>query len=266
MGRGSVAGGSGGEYFIGDFDGTKFTCDHDINKSYWVDYGRDFYAPVSWSDIPGSDGRRIWIGWMNNWETSLVPTAPWRSAMSIPRVLSLRKTKNGLRMVQQPVKELEQLRGDKQSLEEMSVDGIINLKKHNISGGRFELIAEFDLKNSKRVGFEVRSGGTEKTIIGYDADSSELFVDRVKSGNVSFHQKFPGIHKGPLLVNNDDTISMRFFVDESSVEVFGNGGVTVITDRLFPSSTSNGISVFSEGGPAKLKRLEFWPMNSVWRK
>ena len=169
-------------------------------------------------------------------------------------------------MVQQPVKELEQLRGDKQSLEEMSVDGIINLKKHNISGGRFELIAEFDLKNSKRVGFEVRSGGTEKTIIGYDADSSELFVDRVKSGNVSFHQKFPGIHKGPLLVNADDTISMRFFVDESSVEVFGNGGVTVITDRLFPSSTSNGISVFSEGGPAKLKRLEFWSMNSVWRQ
>ena len=93
MGNGSIAGGSGGEYFVGTFDGVTFQCDHDIGKSQWVDFGRDFYAPVSWSDIPESDGRRIWLSWMNNWETNLVPTSPWRSAMSIPRTLSLRRTR-----------------------------------------------------------------------------------------------------------------------------------------------------------------------------
>ena len=91
IGNGSVAGGSGGEYFVGHFDCTQFRCDHELSKSQWVDFGRDFYAPVSFSDIPESDGRRIWIGWMNNWETNLVPTRPWRSAMSIPRTLGLRK-------------------------------------------------------------------------------------------------------------------------------------------------------------------------------
>ena len=87
MGSGSIAGGSGGEYFVGEFDGTRFRA---TQSAQWVDYGRDFYAPVSWSNIPEDDGRRIWIGWMNNWETCLIPTFPWRSCMSIPRSLSLR--------------------------------------------------------------------------------------------------------------------------------------------------------------------------------
>ena len=110
MGSGSVAGGSGGEYFVGHFDGTTFTA---IQDAQWVDFGRDFYAPVSWSGIPEADGRRIWIGWFSNWQTCLVPTSPWRSCMSVPRSLSLRKVpaidgKSAQRytMVQRPVKEL----------------------------------------------------------------------------------------------------------------------------------------------------------------
>jgi hypothetical protein len=88
MGSGAIAGGSGGEYFVGEFDGRSFTP---LQQARWVDFGRDFYAPVSWSNIPESDGRRIWIGWFNNWQTCLVPTSPWRSCMSVPRTLSLRQ-------------------------------------------------------------------------------------------------------------------------------------------------------------------------------
>ena len=113
MGSGSVAGGSGGEYFVGHFDGTTFTAMQDAK---WVDYGRDFYAPVSWSDIPESDGRRIWLGWLNNWETCLVPTSPWRSCMSVPRVLTLRKLASGedattsdYTLIQRPVREFSKL-------------------------------------------------------------------------------------------------------------------------------------------------------------
>lgn len=116
MGSGSVAGGSGGEYFTGLFDGTTFTTDS--LESQWVDYGRDFYAPVSWSGIPVSDGRRIWIGWMNNWETCLNPTYPWRSAMSVPREVTLRRIGGRLRMCQTPVRELQQLRTDSVTLSE----------------------------------------------------------------------------------------------------------------------------------------------------
>ncbi len=69
------------QYFVGDFDGTHFKNENPSDKVLWTDYGKDFYAAVSWSDIPSSDGRRLWLGWMSNWQyANDVPTSPWRSA------------------------------------------------------------------------------------------------------------------------------------------------------------------------------------------
>src|SRR5439155_17722147 len=77
----------------------------------WADFGPDFYAAVSYSDIPKQDGRRIWLGWMSNWQyAGDVPTSPWRGAMTVPRELILRSTSSGLRLVQKPVREIEALR------------------------------------------------------------------------------------------------------------------------------------------------------------
>ncbi len=120
---GSVASGSGGQYFIGQFDGTRFTADADSpfktapnrasESALWFDYGPDYYAADSWSDIPKSDGRRLWLGWMSNWDYAQdVPTSPWRSAMSIPREVGLRRTAAGIRLVQKPAREMELLRGE----------------------------------------------------------------------------------------------------------------------------------------------------------
>lgn len=117
VGSGAPAGGSGCQYFVGDFDGTRFVLDAGTPApgaeapALWADYGRDFYAAVSWSDIPRQDGRRLWLGWMSNWEYAQnVPTSPWRSAMTVPRELALRTTPAGLRLLQRPVRELERLR------------------------------------------------------------------------------------------------------------------------------------------------------------
>ena len=101
--------GIGAQYFIGDFDGTRFINDATDDQILRVDYGNDFYAAQSWSDMP--DGRRIWIGWLNNWEyANLIPTSPWRGLFSVPRELHLRQYPEGLRLIQQPVEELKQLR------------------------------------------------------------------------------------------------------------------------------------------------------------
>src|SRR5436190_986421 len=111
---GAIAGGSGTQYFVGDFDGSRFTTasSGSMPVTLWADYGKDFYAAVSWSDIPPRDGRRLWIGWMNNWQYGdKIPTSPWRSAQSVPRTLALRTTEEGIRLVQQPVSELRRLRG-----------------------------------------------------------------------------------------------------------------------------------------------------------
>ena len=107
---GNPVGGSGTQYFTGTFDGLRFASAGDTTKTRWADYGADFYAAVSWNDVPPSDGRRVWIGWMSNWlYGQKVPTSPWRSAMSVPRAVGLRYTPGGLRLVQQPVAELASL-------------------------------------------------------------------------------------------------------------------------------------------------------------
>ena len=107
--NGQTAEGSRTQYFIGQFDGTTFINEHDDTTVLWLDYGRDNYAGVSWSDI--QDGRRIYLGWMSNWRyANQVPTEVWRSAMTLPRELSLASTEDGVRLFQKPVAEINTIR------------------------------------------------------------------------------------------------------------------------------------------------------------
>ncbi len=260
MGSGSVAGGSGGEYFIGAFDGNKFVAES--LESQWVDFGRDFYAPVSWSNIPDSDGRRLWIGWMNNWETALNPTSPWRSAMSIPRELTLQRVSGQLRLCQSPVRELARLRGQEIRLQNILCNGTIPLA---LRGQQLEIEAEFAVGQATEFGLRVLKSGGEQTIVGYNVAKQTLFVDRTQSGNVTFHPAFAGRHTGPL-VQMDGRVRMRVLVDASSVEVFGNNGETVITDLVFPKSTSDQVEIFATGGECELVSLKAWPIKDSMRK
>jgi fructan beta-fructosidase len=264
MGDGAIAGGSGGEYFVGEFDGTRFRSDYPLDEIRWVDFGRDFYAPVSWSDVPESDGRRIWIGWMNNWQSHMLPTHPWRGAQSVPRVLSLRRTPVGLRLVQRPIVELEKLRGQHARLENLPLsEGEVDLAEQDIAGEMMEIVAEWDLGAATEFGVKVRQGGDEVTVVGYDVGQQSLFVDRRQSGLVGFHPAFPGKHSGPLQPK-DGRIRIQILVDTSSIEVFGNDGHTVITNRIFPSRLSQGVSLYCHGGEARVVSLDAWKLQSIW--
>src|SRR5690606_20886318 len=112
---GSPNGGSGTQYFIGNFDGQTFTSEHEPSTERFIDYGRDNYAGVTWGNAP--DGRTIFLGWMSNWNyAQVVPTETWRSAMTLPRDLSLHNTSAGIRLVSTPSKETEQLRSAKKDI------------------------------------------------------------------------------------------------------------------------------------------------------
>ncbi len=254
MGSGAVAGGSGGEYFIGRFDGEKFVADS--QDSQWVDFGRDFYAPVSWSNIPDSDGRRLWIGWMNNWETALNPTSPWRSAMSIPREVTLQRINGQLRLCQTPVRELAKLRGADTLLQNVRCQTALPVATR---GQQLDIEAEFAVGKATEFGLRILKSGNEQTVVGYDVAKQSLYVDRKLSGNVAFHPAFAGRHAGPLATANG-RVRIRILVDKCSVEVFGNSGETVITDLVFPKSTSDQLEVFSEGGECELISLKVWPL------
>ncbi|MEO1528086.1 MAG: glycoside hydrolase family 32 protein [Planctomycetota bacterium] len=264
MGQGAIAGGSGGEYFVGDFDGNQFTPKAGDGDAKWVDFGRDFYAPASWSDIPDDDGRRIWIGWMNNWETCLLPTSPWRSAMSVPRVLSLRRREDRLVLVQRPIRELQRLRKD--SLVRLSDETVARSRELQMThDGLLEIVAEFKPRSSRTFGLRVAVGANESTTIGFNLESNELFVDRSRSGDVGFHPRFAGRHAAPIAMR-DGVYRIRVLLDRSSVEVFGQDGECVLTERIFPSPSSRGVEVFAENGDVLVQSLQVWRLRSIWKR
>lgn len=267
VGEGAVAGGSGGQYFIGQFDGKRFTSEtpeeSEDAQPLWVDYGKDFYAVQSWSNI--SD-RRIWLAWMNNWQYAEdIPTSPWRGSMTIPREVSLERFSEGIRLVQKPVEELSKIRGQSIELKDMTITNeSIRLSEHNIGGKKLEIMATFEMGGADEFGFKVRKGSTEETVVGYRVDQQELIVDRRKSGAVAFNEDFPGVHAAPMKPENG-TITLHMFIDYSSVEVFGNEGRRVITDRIFPSEESEGVALYAKNGDVTLTSLNSWELQSVWQ-
>jgi len=264
---GGVAGGSGDQYFIGKFDGSTFTSENSKDQVLWSDYGKDFYASTSFSDIPKSDGRRIWLGWLVNWDyAGKVPTDPWGGVQSIPRELKLKRSADGIRLMQQPVAELRNLREQHTSLERQSVVAANRLlKEKGVRGETLEIVAEIDPGGAAEVGLKVRKGPDEETVTGFDAKESKFFVDRTRSGNVGFDEKFPGRHAGPLRLAVGKSVKLQIFVDRSSVEVFVNDGETVISDGIFPTRASGGIEFYSQGGQARILKLDVWNLASVWK-
>ncbi len=272
LGDNAVAGGSGGQYFAGEFDGRTFRAEPlgasawaGPGPAQWVDYGADFYAPISWSDVPASDGRRLWVGWMNNWKYAQdIPTEPWRSAQSVPRSLSLSTVGDGLRLRQTPVRELEQLRGAEFSMPGRQLENeALALSESGLEAASAEIVAVFETGSAERFGLRVRTGAGERTEVGYDAEAGELYLDRSQSGRSEFSDVFAARHAGPLPAA-DGVVKLHLFVDWSSVEVFGNDGLTVITDQVFPRPDSTGLEVFAEGGGATLLSLRVWQLKSAW--
>ncbi|GIV60577.1 MAG: hypothetical protein KatS3mg043_1666 [Rhodothermaceae bacterium] len=233
----------------------------------WVDYGADFYAAITWAGLPEHDGRRIWVGWMNNWHYAQnLPTEPWRGALSLPRRLGLRTLDGAIRLVQEPVAELARLRGPRRHLTDRSLPpGCTPLDAHGIAGATLELLATFDPGQAREVGLLVRVGEDEETRIGYDVAAAEVFVDRRRSGQDDFHPGFAARHAGPLPLR-EGHLRLHVFVDWSSVEVFAGEGETVLTERIFPSPESTGVALYASGGPAHLVSLEVWPLASIWEE
>ncbi len=260
-GDGHPAGGSGCQYFVGDFDGGRFVSENPAENTMWVDHGADFYAAQTWSDVPSSDGRRLMLAWMNNWSYAReVPTKPWRGAQSLPREVALRGFDEGVRLVQRPIREIETLRGQHLSLKDVSVANA-NEKVQSMGAETLEIDVELEIGDASEVGMAVRVGGEEKTRIGYTAAMEEVWVDRTKSGVVDFHENFSGIHSARLKPI-DGRVRLHVLVDSSSVEVFANDGRVTLTDRIFPSSNSRSWSLFGDG--ARVVRLDAWKLKSAW--
>ena len=250
--------GIGAQYFIGDFDGTRFTHDGSDAEIKRVDYGDDFYAAQSWAEEP--HGRRIWIGWLNNWHyANAIPTSPWRGSFSIPRELHLRWYRDGLHLFQQPIEELRLLRQPLYHFTDIDV-ATVNAQLAELKiDNALEIKVEFIVDAAFEIGLKLCMGDSEETIIGYDAREKELFLDRRKSGESAFFDRFATLHRASL-PPEEGKIRMLIFVDSCSLEVFGNDGLTVMSDLIFPYSHEVRLEFYALGSDLRLKTLDVWSM------
>ena len=247
VGDGAPAGGSGMQYFVGDFDGTTFTSD---GEARWLDQGADFYAAISYAGLT----EPVIQGWMSNWAYAReVPATEFRGSMTLPRRLSLRRSVAGLVLVQRPVG--VELPDPSYVLEDVTVEGRLPLPVAHVSA---RITAEFDAGSAARFGVEVRVGDGERTMITLDRLAGTVSLDRSRSGVSDFHPEFAAAHSAAL--GDGDVVRLEVYVDVASVEVFASGGEVVLTDQVFPSPTSTGLAVFAEGGTAVLRRLEVAPL------
>jgi len=249
VGDGAPAGGSGMQYFVGDFDGRVFTA---VGEARWLDHGADFYAAVSYSGLRADEV--VVQGWMSNWAyANEVPAADFRGSVTLPRRLRLRRSGSGLVLVQEPV--APALPDASFTLANAVVDGRVVINGDHRS---CRVVAEFEAGAATRFGLEVRVGEGERTVVAVDGLAGSLSMDRSRSGVADFHRRFAAVHSAPLPAPL--AVRLEVWVDVASVEVFAADGQVVLTDLVFPSPESTGLAVFAEGGPAVLRSLEIWPL------
>lgn len=226
---GGPNGGSATQYFVGDFDGHRFTPDD--TRVRWLDHGPDNYAGVTWDGVAD---RALFIGWMSNWQyAQAAPTAPWRSAMTLPRELTLRNEAGNTLLAQQPARELLRLQ-QPPTLDRRGVTlaGPLDLSD-SVAGcqGRFVL----RLASTALQGFTLTLGNAagDALQIGFDAAASQWWIDRRRSGDVGFHASFAGRHHAPRLAQGAAS-DLQLWFDSSSVELFADGGLSSLTSLFFP--------------------------------
>ncbi|MFD1178403.1 PfkB family carbohydrate kinase [Paenibacillus puldeungensis] len=258
----SVPEGSRTQYFIGEFDGNTFINDNPADQTLWLDYGRDNYAGVTWSDMPEQDGRRVIIGWMSNWKyANETPTGAWRGSMTLPRVLSLTSRDEGVVLTQIPVREVEQLRKASMSRENVTVmpEAPFTLQ---INDDLLEIEVDIDIRSGNGVHILLKSSGESETRIGYDAEREWLFIDRSNSGLTDFHPSFACEH-GTELAPDNGKIKLHIWIDRNSVEVYANEGLVVLTDQIFPDAPIESVWVSANSGQVVLNSFRVHSLTSV---
>jgi len=262
---GGPNGGSATQYFTGKFDGKQFIPDEKTEK--WIDWGTDNYAGVTWSDIPATDGRRLFLGWMSNWNyATVVPASVWRSAMTIPRELILSGENGRYFLKSRPVSELIMLRRESKT--------IIPAEKANSSGlgllieepGLNQCEIEFEFKipegYNDSLGLILENTIGEKVIIGYSAVGKNIFIDRTKSGNNSFSDKFSGVETAPYV--SGEILKMHMFIDASSAELFIDEGKLVMTSLFFPTEKFTKLRFFSKNPGSYPGIVKYYKLESIW--
>lgn len=243
--------GSQMRYFIGSFNGSEFIPDDDESKV--LDFGKDNYAGVSFSNIPESDGREIYVGWMNNWQyANDLPTEGWKSQMILPRELALRKRNQNYYVVQRPVRELNRHFTKRKEIDDILVSKDKEKKINiDVSYADINLEIEPSEETPDHYGFVVHHAKNQLSKIIINPKSKLLVLDRSESGEIEFSNAFQDNQK--IELHEVENLKIRLLIDSSSLELFIDDGLYALTSLVFPDKTCEAISFFTSDSSVKIK-------------
>ena len=252
---GGPFGGSAAQYFVGSFDGKKFV-NESPTQTKWLDWGKDNYATVTWSNAPA--GRCIALGWMSNWQyANNVPTTQYRSANTLARDLTLYRVGGELYLKSKPSPEIKKAREEEKKIPTFEVKGnyeVASLLADN--KGAYEIEMAIENKGTSKIDFSLMNEKGEKVAMYYDVVRKQFVMDRSASGIVGFSRDFPAVTVAP--VRNTDQIHLRLFIDRSSVEAFGEEGEYVMTNLVFPAEPYNRMVFSSDKGSYIVKSMNVY--------
>lgn len=252
---GGPFGGSAAQYFVGSFDGKKFV-NESPTQTKWLDWGKDNYATVTWSNAPA--GRCIALGWMSNWQyANNVPTTQYRSANTLARDLTLYRVGGELYLKSKPSPEIKKARAEEKKIPTFEVKGnyeVASLLADN--KGAYEIEMTIENKGTSKIDFSLMNEKGEKVAMYYDVVRKQFVMDRSASGVVGFSRDFPAVTVAP--VRNTDQIHLRLFIDRSSVEAFGEEGEYVMTNLVFPAEPYNRMVFSSDKGSYIVKSMNVY--------
>ena len=252
IGWGGPNGGNGTQYFTGTFDGREFHADDTTIK--WLDYGRDDYAGVTWNH---TGQRRIFIGWMVNGQyAGSTPTSPWRSSNTLPREMGIRKVDGHWFLTAQPIRELNGLVKNAKTV--TGVKGPDYVWPSAIDGP-FRVDGAMRSQKDWAMVFSNEAG--DSVVLGYEAVSRRYYIDRAHSGRVDFSREFADRQWASRLVGGP-VQDLIVYVDASSVELFADGGLTVMSSLVFPGRPYTRVTVRGENG-ARMIRVS--RLDGIWK-
>src|SRR5579862_3304272 len=250
------------QYFVGEFDGTTFVNENPPQKIYRPDHGPDYYAAVVYNHLPAKHSH-ILLGWANNWEyANDIPDSPWKSAMALPRQLSLEKIGNEWILKQKPLTALRSSRKESWEGKTISVRGIKLLPAR---GTQAEIELTWMPAEKSISGLHLAVGEKNPFVIGYDAKKQTLFIDRKGTGDTAFNKNFASLsHYEARLRLKNKKVTLDIYFDNSIIEIFAQDGACVMTAQIFPAKKSDGIALFSQNGTNVFEKINIWQIRSAW--
>lgn len=253
------------QYFVGEFDGVQFKNENSTTETVRPDYGPDYYAAIAYNQLPAAHLPTA-IGWINNWYyANDIPTTPWKSAMSLPRTLSVTKQSGQWVLLQKPFKNIQQLRNKAVTISTAVVTGNKTLP---VKSNQFEMtMTLLPATGTTTCGVKIAAGNNHYFEIGYDAVKQVVYTNRDNTAITGFNDNYKKMnHSETKVPLKNGVITLRIFFDNSIAEVFVNDGAAVVTSQFYNNKEDNSVILFSNNAATTFRAINFWTLKSIWKQ